>query len=210
MNKKIVNTHPAFGLVSFSRVTGKQNFVGSTLEQMNYIELEINHAEEVDSDYGKKYHQTGNVVRARLTSNQFAELITAMNIGEGVPCTISRLNGKQVEPLPQQTEIKSEIRDGFARRMEGFAKKLKERNDKAKILIAKPKLSKKDKEELNWLLDSITQETSENIPFYSELAHEEVEKVVVEAKIEIDAAIHSKIVSAGMESLGISSKRIEI
>ena len=44
-----------------------------------------------------------------MTEAQFAELLTSMNVGFGVPCTIAAINCQQVEPPPEGVLSEAEL-----------------------------------------------------------------------------------------------------
>ncbi len=54
-------------------------------------------------------------------------------------------------------------------------------------------LSKKDQEELRMMLYGIQTELTSNIPFFRQMFQEEMDKIVVDAKDEIDAAMQHAV-----------------
>ena len=99
MEKERRMKHPCFGLARFSRIYGYSGFMfGSDVQSENFIELTINHAERVQGDYRVHYYDYGvPIVRLKMTQTQFAELLTNMNIGNGIPVTLETINGEVVE-----------------------------------------------------------------------------------------------------------------
>lgn len=102
-------THTSFGMMSIARVYagGGQQFFGTDMQPNSYIQIEVsqNATMEYDEIMGCKpwasSKRADEVVKLRMTSTQFAELITTLNIGMGVPCTIERVCGMEV---PQYDE----------------------------------------------------------------------------------------------------------
>lgn len=154
------------------------------------------------------YCKNAPLVKIRLTQNQFSELITSLNIGEGVPCTIEKIGDRFMEGLPLIENRKDYVSRVFKERMVTFSKKLKLMQERAKNLISKKTLSKDDQYELRSSIEWLTTEVETNIPFFADCFQENMDKVVVEAKMEIDAATTNKIFIAGIESLK-SNKLIE-
>lgn len=194
--------HESFGIIHFSRINGNgQSFFGSGIPQNHYITMEINEG-LIHRDLSKEWYHSGKkILKLRLTSNQFAELITSLNQGSGVPCTLEYIEGRSLEKLVDIENRKKFIHRKFNERMSEFAKSLEPNSNEVKQLLKKPKLSKEDKKQLEWIIDKVIQETASNIPFFLKCFQEDSDKVVVEAKSEIENAIMQKIVNAGMEKL---------
>lgn len=193
--------HPSFGKVRFGR--GQWNgarFYGSELSQDHYIYLEIDQSSCVRSLTQDKYHSDENIVKIRLSSNQFAELLTSMN-SEGVPCTIERIHGEMIEDLPQQDSRKEFVHRKFKDRMKQFASDLLKSQKAVKEIVAKKTLSKADQEELTSILDRSIQEIVSNIPFFAETFQETTDKIITEAKSAVENAIMHKINVLGLEEL---------
>jgi len=203
--------HESFGQIRFSRVnsTGAE-FYGSELTQNNYISLEISNSEMIRELTQDRYYNTSiPLVRLRMSSSQFAELITTMNVGSGVPCTIERLGIKKVDELPENESRKEFVHRKFADRMKMFGDNIRERQTKAKQLVKKKTLSKADQHELQMHLEWLTTEVERNIPFISECFQENMDEVVNEAKLEVENAIQHKINVLGFDALKEQHKSLD-
>lgn len=197
------NTHPSFGQISFSRTTsGNTNFYGSELPQYYYITMEVHQSEIIRELTQDRYYAHGiPLIKVRMSSGQFSEMITSMNMGSGVPCTIERLQGKKVEDLPMQESRKEFVHRKFEDRMKMFADTIRERQQKAKELVKKKTLSKQDVHELSHHLEWLTGEVERNIPFFAKCFQETMDEVVFEAKTEVENAIQHKINVLGLTEL---------
>lgn len=203
-----IHRHPSFGLIQFSRINGDgQKFFGSDLKQEHYIELKIEQAEVTRTlskewygqDYGNKNR---GVVRVRMTSNQFSELITSLNISSGVPCTIESIKGEKIEDIPKDIENRKDfVHKSFKERMVDFAGKFSKDSKIAKTIIEKKTLTKQDQHDLLHLFESIQTELTNNIPFFMKCFQESSDKIVTEAKQEVENAILHKITTLGFESI---------
>lgn len=204
--------HPAYGMVAFNRVQGSPGkMFGSSLPQHgHFIRLIVRH--------GKRKHDLGrdwvmgdgpSVVEAWLSAAQFAELLTTMNIGDGVPCTLKRIEGRKVEDMPEDEETEAErtYRAGEAK-MTVFAAELKEEIAamRSKVL-SKGALSMAARREVVALLDKILRETEANMPFALRSFQEAVEKTSTQAKAELDAMVSHAITLKGLEALGVELPR---
>lgn len=211
MNKEQENfTHPSFGQISFSRVQSNgTRFYGSELEQDHFISLRISGSEIQRDLTCDRYYPTNRIVDLRLSSNQFAELITSLNMGGGVPCTFEYINNVKVEKLPEVENRKEFVHRKFEDRMQEFGANIADRKERAKKIIAKKTLSKDDQYELNSLLTSMSQEVTSNIPFFGKMFQETCDEIVQEAKTEIDNAIQHKINTLGLAELHNQQKLLD-
>jgi hypothetical protein len=202
--------HPAFGLVRFSRIQGGcPVFYGSELEQNHYIQMEVSES-YVRRELTRDWYSDGPiVVRLRMTSGQFSELITTLNYGVGVPCTLEFRDGKKVESLVNQDSRKDVVHKEFKNRMKMFADTIREKKDSAKTIVKKKILSKADIHDLSHLLDWLITEVESNIPFFAECFQETMDTVVNEAKMEVENAIQHKLTTLGLDSLKMELKMID-
>jgi hypothetical protein len=202
-NDSEIIQHESFGKISFSRIqTTGETFYGSELKQSHYIQMEI-HESEVKRDLSKEWFYTRGkmLARIRMTSGQFSELITSLNQGSGVPCTVEVIDGKVKEKLPKIMNRKEFVHNKFKERMTDFAKSIAEKQLKAKELVKKKTLSKQDIQDLTRHIDWLTQEVKSNIPYFAECFQEIMDEVVLEAKKEVENAIQHKINVLGLTEL---------
>jgi len=197
-------THPAYGQISFSRIHGTSNFYGSELTQDTYIEIKVNHSELerdlVNERFCTSYSQSPILI-ARMSCIQFSELITSLNMGEGVPCTLEVVDGKQIEKLDKIESRKEFVHNKFKERMTEFSKSIKNSQKEAIEIVTKKTLSKDDVMKLKNNLDFLTTEITNNIPFFMECFQETMDEVVLESKMEIENAIMHKINTLGLTAL---------
>jgi len=127
---------------------------------------------EISRDLSREwYFGHGKVLtRVRMTSGQFAELITSLNQGGGIPCTVEIADGKVMEPLPKQESRKEFVHNKFEERMKMFAVKIRENQNKAKEIVKKKTLSKQDINDLTHQLEWLTSEVENNIPFFAKIS----------------------------------------
>lgn len=110
--------HPSWALISLSHVSSSgTRLFRSPVEHHAVVRLSISTASmSDDADFGPRHHPERQLVEVYLSPVQFAELLTTPNRGQGVPCTITKLNAARVpEPPPEQDDI-DEIADRAAGR----------------------------------------------------------------------------------------------
>ena len=201
------HTHESFGQIRFSRVSGKANFYGSELEHNHYISLEI-HQSEIDRTLSQDWHHnTGPMVmRLRMTAGQFSELITSMNYGSGVCCTMEYREGKKIQQLPEQESRKEFVHRKFADKLKDFGEKVDTIKENILGYFGKKSLTKADKESAERQLNSLTSEIKSNIPFVAKCYQETVDEMTYEAKLEVENAIISKVTTLGLKALHDENK----
>lgn len=199
-----VEAHESYGVIQISRTSGSTGkLFGSHLEnQGHYFSLRIMQAEVIHDLSRDWYYPQDQIVEIHMTAAQFAEAITTHNSGSGVPCTIHRVLGDQMEPVPQQTETEAKkIRSEFKGKVRELAEKLVDGSKKVNDLLEKKSLSAADKETIRWVLGKAIQDVRDNLPFVVESFQESAEKIVTQAKAEVDAFLSLGVQRLGMEAL---------
>lgn len=82
--------HPSYGMISFNResCSPATSLFGSSIKHGNAIRMILFHA-EIERGLNKDwFYAKGRIVEIEMSQSQFADAITSLNIGEGVPCTI--------------------------------------------------------------------------------------------------------------------------
>lgn len=203
MPNKEYKGHPAYGMVRFSRVHGggKHRLFGSALaEHHTYITLTVMKGERAH-DHGQDWYYAGQpLIEVELSSAQFAELLTSMNVGSGVPCTVRQVQDKRVAPLPDEPVEVERVRDSFKEKMQGLTAQLQSLTDKAEALLKKAPTAEERKEAAG-LLRRIIQEVSQNAPFMLSQFQEASEKISTAAKAEVDAFLTHAAVQLGVKAL---------
>lgn len=196
--------HPSFGMLGFSRVNGNSGYLfGTNVQPDNYIEMRLYTGCMKRDDIEDNFYPDDNILTVKMSPVQFSELITSMNYARGVPCTITSFNGKKVEQAKNIENRKTVSARLFNDKMSKFAASINKNMTTAEKLIAKKNLSKKDQEELRMMLYGIQTELTSNIPFFRQMFQEEMDKIVVDAKAEIDAAMQHAVTKAGIKALGL-------
>lgn len=197
-------SHESFGQISFSRIQSNppEKFYGSELDQSYYIQMTIQKS-EVNRTLSQDWYFAREIplAQVRMSSGQFAELITSMNMGSGIPCTIEMINQVPMAKLPEQESRKEFVHRKFEDRMKDFADTIREKQKAAKELVKKKTLSKDDIHALTHHLEWLTMEVEKNIPFFAKCFQETMDEVVFEAKTEVENAIQHKISVLGLTEL---------
>jgi hypothetical protein len=155
-----------------------------------------------DADIDWYRGKNPSIVEIDLSPSQFAELLTSMNVGDGVPCTIARRDGsmidKPAESIPtEQEHVKTQYRDAIRKSfssLRGASKRLQE-------ILEKKTITTKDRRAIRKLFDDTTANLEANAD-YGVTAFEEVaEKVITEAKANVDNFVTTALTRLGLEHL---------
>lgn len=188
-------SHPSYGTLAFSRRTGGATpLFGSSIEHRDTIAMTLYHADitrglHQDSIYGGRV-----IAEVEMSYSQFAEAITSMNMGSGVPVTIrwTEKDGK-ISPCD------------FVSKREQFTDEFKEKRKKAtedaqqiikdimELFSQKKALTKADKDTILNKLHHLNMDIGCNMDFIADQFNEQMDKTVMEAKGEIEAFMQNKV-----------------
>lgn len=198
-----VETHPSWGMIGFYRNHGSERqLFGSDVSNHGTVCLKIKHAKK-ERALGRDWTMGTDIIcEVEMSSLQFAELLTNMNVGDGVPCTIRYTATDGIVKYQEEKsklDVLYEERDAVVDRA---SSNLKEARDAIAELVNTKKLSKSVGNELvHKLSTALSDLEGDNFEFYRRQAHKEVDKLVVEAKSQISDYVTAKIYSVGLETL---------
>ena len=195
--------HKSWGMVGFYHNFGSgRELFGSDVTNHNTIRLTVKHAIK-HRELGRDWTMGDDIIcEVELSALQFAELLTNMNMGDGVPCTIkyTREDG-YVEYKSEKSKIEV-IQEERNAEIEKASSNLQEVISELTELINNKKVPKSVGSELLHKLKCATSNLEgSNYEFYKKQAFNEVAKMVVEAKSQISEHINHKIYSVGLEHL---------
>ncbi len=196
--------HESYGMVGFSRITGNPGrLFGSALgSQHTFIKLRITKATRRHALGRDWYHGEAHpVLELDLSAAQFAELLTSMNVGSGIPCTLRYADGKVLAPPPNEKLEAEQVRHDFKGKTEQVAKRMDDTVKKITEILAKKNIGQKDREEIQSLLGLVVQEVRSNLPFWLRSFNEATEKMTVAAKAEVDSFMTHAVLLAGIKAL---------
>ena len=192
----------SYAMMGFSRYSGGDDtFFGSSIKQNGGIEMFVKEGDVTRGLNHDWYHGDKVLIRVRMTNSQFAEMITSMNIGEGVPVTLEEFNGKRFKS-PSFENKRTVFEEDFKKEMAELTAKLRTFTEETKeLLSAKKPPTKADKEKILNEISLFEQEISLNIPFIQKSFNEQMDKTVTEAKGEFDGFITSAVNKLGIQKL---------
>lgn len=190
-------THPCFGQIGASRVSGGTFLYGSDFQHNAFVRITIRESDmrrNLSTDWP---HGGKELVEVDLSESQWAEFVSAMNIGFGSQCTIRHVEHEFRPGLPRP-----------ARRSQQFAKEaaddMRESLEALADLTAtinELKISEKQKALLRGKVRSSEAALTSGLPFVAKLFQEHMETTVSKAKLEINAYGSGLIRNAGLQAL---------
>lgn len=197
-----VSKHPSFGIIRASRMsTSPKPLFGSSIKAGNVISLTISkcvHERDLNHDW---FHDDGTIIEVVMSQNQFSDLITSLNYGSGVPCTIAWKDGECIQSAPYISKIQV-FQTEFENKLHNLSVDLKQLvSGSIEMLKNKDSIGKKDRAEIVSQIESLIREVEKNLPYVSGQFIEQMDKTVTEAKAEVESFINHKIQTAGLESL---------
>lgn len=198
--------HPAFGQIGLYRGSGNAKLYGSAIDKHSeYIALRV-HASYVEHHLGRDWYHTQPglpLIELKLSAAQFADMITGLNVGSGVPCTLDFVNGKEVPRIPwdQPTES-TKVVDSFKREVADKVEALKGEVERlVEIVNHKKALNQADRKDLVDTMNRFAKLFYDSAPFMVDSFSEAAEKVVTHAKAEVEAFVHRVTVETGITAL---------
>ncbi len=210
-----VEQHESFGLVQFNRIScgGKVRLFGSSIRDHGQtIRLRIfRNVSLIRAQSGDSYYAPNRPdIEVEMSAAQYAELLTTMNVGFGVPCTVRSFDGKRVSDPPDLAAEAVNVKGTFEKRMKQAAEALCEQRDQMAKNLEEMKIPKKHWETLMAPINKACQEVALNAPFWLETFEEATEKIVTSAKAEVDAFTTSAIHRAGIKALQDGSAQLTL
>ena len=176
------STHPAFAQIQASRVQGQTFLYGSGFVHNGYISVTISRSQLKRSLSRDWFFGRNELIEVAMSEAQWASFISSMNMGSGVPCTISHIDRHQVPQLPNPPKETGQFDNELKERLgivEDALKKLGEQ-------INTMPVSEKKKKELLDSLGSAMRNLTPNLKFVSDQFGEHMEDTIEKAKIEVE------------------------
>lgn len=187
-------THPAFGLVSVSEITGRSVMFGSEIIHDRVVRVRVSHAHQDRSLSNDWNHERGSILEFDMTHGQFAQMI-ASHSGRSTPVTLRMHRVGELHTVPEiekesvapkievfKSEMAKSVSEIVSRSNEGF--------EGLESALKELKIPQKTRDNLLRMVNSAKGGLS-NLPssltFILEQAHEAAEGVANDAKVSLEA-----------------------
>lgn len=194
-------THPAFAQISAHRVSGHATLYGSDFHHQNHIRVSIARS-ELTRGLSTDWPHTGReLIEVSLSEAQWAHFVSSLNVGTGTQCTLSHVNREVVPGLPDPVS-----------RTDQFGAEMHARQQRALASLAllsgainEAGLSGKKAATLVNLVRRAAQDIDGNTKFVADMFGEHMEKVVQDAKAEVNAYALGVLSSVSAAPLAIAA-----
>jgi hypothetical protein len=210
--QETIKKHPSYGMLSFHRVHGAATpLFGSSVQHRDTIRLTLKEGEVKRSLNTDWYFGGKQLFEVEMSLSQFAELITSLNMGDGIPVTIlSTETQRKIESCPfeskaelHQKEFQEHLRKTYEK-SQTLLQQVKER------LSTKKALTKKEKEEMLTTLTTLSYDIGSNVDFQFKQFQKQMEKTVQEAKGEIEAFYQNRVMEASKQGLQLQGNPVNM
>jgi hypothetical protein len=189
--------HPCFGMIGASRVNGGTFLYGSDFQHNAFVRITIRNSTLRRSLSTDRPHGDNELIEVDLSEAQWAEFVSAMNIGFGTQCTIRHVQHEFRPGLP-----KPERRiDQFRREAADDMRESLEALGDLEATINELKLSEKQKTMLRDKVRTSRNALTSGLPFVAKLFSEHMETTVSKAKLEINAYGSNMVMKAGIKAI---------
>ena len=196
-------SHSSYGLIRFSRFQGRSEFFGVEPVLDGGISMVVSSA-KVDHHLGQDwFFADKQLLEIRMSTFQFSELITSLNMGSGVPCTLEYVAGQEIEKYQPMPPVREKHDTNLSESTQEISDRISKLEEQLQTLLEKGKAGKKDLENLRSATDGIRQQVESNLPFVVKCFSEEMDSQVNRAKIEFSAYVDQQIISHGLQTLGL-------
>jgi hypothetical protein len=198
-------SHPAFGFILASRVSGNTNLYDSDFNHQNYVMVTIGRSTRQRNHSEYSTYDESELIQVSMSETQWGHFVSAMN-ASSTPCTLERgpmpdsgykysMIPDLPAPKPVIDKFDKELRATMAEAMETINKMQQQLNNPEKPL------SKKDQLELARELGQVRNNIGVNVGFVAEQFSEHVEKTVDKAKSEFNAYRMHSTLQVGVNAL---------
>ena len=188
-NENNENNLPSQLLIQFNRVESSKPaaFYGSDITCNSYIVLKVVRSVPLRENSNDRFMEREIILKARISPNQFAELLTTMNIGNGVPATLEMFNtaGLASGKMPE-FEANNKI-DTFHAEIAEKTKIIEDQLEELITVIDKTAMPAKSKQAIDEKVQAISRTISQNLPYILRQAGEQLDKAVSAAKGVVDS-----------------------
>lgn len=210
MDDDIKEEHESFGMLQISRQSCNppMNLFGSSITHSHLIHLSISRGEKHRNLHKDWYFGRESLIDIVMSETQFAEAITSLNMGSGVPVTLERVNNKRIDPCPEVNKRK-ESEQEFKTRCANISNMTKQAAKEATDLLSgSGVLKKEDRKRLSDLIYTIQMNIEQNLPFVNTSFNRQIEKTIMEAKGECEAFFTTAVHKLGIEALNTKSPQL--
>lgn len=202
-DRETTERHESYGMIQLTRSHGGGRHFGSQIEHGTSFHFIVSRGERQTSSWGERFRAQGrgaDIVDFTMTPAQFVDLIGAVGVGGGVPCTLRRVMGVPMDPVP--LDAGSEMETAHDELLEAMKQVIERvRGLERELDGTFAKLTKKDREAAMATVVKLRRFVDDELPFAAKLFGEHKEHAVAKGRAEIDAFIGLALRHAGIKAI---------
>lgn len=197
-DRATITTHPAYGQIGASRITGRTNLYGSDFQHQNYIRVRIAKSEmhrNISTDWPSA--NSLPYIEVDLSEAQWASFVSSMNVGQGTLCTVRSVGINQLPELPdppsREKQFYGEVRETMQEAIDNI--------NKLRAEVNESKMPQKQKDAILGHCRMIEMRIGSSVSYVLDQFGEHMENTVEKAKIEINAYVTNTVMRTGIAAL---------
>jgi len=175
---------------------------GSDLKHNTVIKMELKSSTKRRGLNHDWYFGNKTITEVTMSQNQFSELITSMNMGDGVPVTLNftQQDGRIESPtFDSKIETHEEEFKDMTKRVGAELEDLKATMEE--LLSGSGTVKKDDREAMLKKVQRVAQDLTANMPYVENCFKESMDKTVVDAKNTIESWYQHRVTTEGLKAL---------
>ena len=196
------HSHPSFGMLGFNRVSGGSPYLyGTSIKHNEKIQLVLKRSTYDRHLNTNWYHGGEELFEVEMSYTQFVELITHMNMGDGVPVTLKKVMHERMPECPYHNPLDVHVKEYEEHLDETYEQSKDLINKVAEKFKEKKSFNKKEQQEILSMLHRISMNIGCNQSYQMSCFNEQMEKTVAESKGEIEAFMQNKMYQIAQQAL---------
>jgi len=185
-------------LIAFRRTEcTRDNLYDVPYPVRGYITMSVSKVRQHRS-LGDTYHMNENeLIEVKMSYSQFAESITTMNYGCGVPCTLNYFNGEKLPSIESQVNEVDLFADDVVDEIADLLIKV----DGLYNEVAAAKMTKGLQSRLLSKISNLSGMFKSRLPFIEKVYIEKLDKLKAKVKTDIAAWMDHVAITKGIESI---------
>lgn len=198
-------SHESFGMMSFTRIQvggGGEVLHGSDLKHNTIIAMRLHHGSKKHGLSRDWYHANDRIAEVYMSQNQFSELITSMNMGDGIPVTLKHTESGGELESPKFDSIVDRHKEDFKETTKEVVQDVSSLLETMKEALKSGTVKKADREAMISMAEKVVRDIGANMPYMEESFEKAIDNVVTDAKGTIEAFHQHRVTTAGLKALG--------
>ena len=195
--------HESFAMMSFNRIQCRGHTLhGSDLKHSTIIEMNLHHSRVRRGLNRNWYYADKLIASVAMSQNQFSELITSMNMGDGIPVTLTHTERDGVIESPEFSDVNELHSDEFKETSKRVAKDAIDMLATMKELLSGSGTVKKiDRDKMLHDMEMVVQDLVSNMPYMERCFRETMDDIKTDAKSTIEAFYQHRVIETGIKTL---------